>query len=477
MRLPRLTPFNAQKPVAGAERKRKKGAAKLAAAGAAAGARDGREGKAAKKMKTHADGRGNDTPAPRRAADGERHGDGGRGGADHGGSDTAGRGAKSSVGKPSEPQRVSGKNLGRRRRAQVRLPAPESASECLCLVFFLHCRLTRTMVAALQAKREQLRAARKGAGGDAPAVGDGEAAQVASAERNQKKRERLAAGAAAAPTQEDERAAKKAQLTEKRRLQRAGLLVASSAGGSAPATTMPAAPAAPALKSVKATKPSLLEKANAQLAGGRFRWLNEALYTRDGRGAWELLSDQPAMFAEYHEGFRKQTAQWPRQPLDECIAWLHRCPATWAVADFGCGDARLAAAVPQATVHSFDLVAAAPGVVACDMCNVPLEEGTVQAAVFCLSLMGTDYGKALAEAHRVLAPRGALWIAEVRSRFEGADGGVEAFLRALAALGFSLRARDESDTMFAVFRFSKADEPGAKAPRWPALKACEYKRR
>ncbi len=221
----------------------------------------------------------------------------------------------------------------------------------------------------------------------------------------------------------------------------------------------------------------MLEKAAAQLAGGRFRWLNEALYTRNGAGAWELLSGEPAMFAEYHAGFRKQTASWPRQPLDECIAWLRRCPATWAVADFGCGDARLAAAAPQTTVHSFDLVAAAPGVVACDMCAVPLEDGAVQAAVFCLSLMGTDYGLALAEAHRVLAPRGALWIAEVRSRFEGADGGVDAFLRALAALGFTLRARDESDTMFIVLRLIKADAPGAKQPRWPALKACEYKRR
>ena len=330
----------------------------------------------------------------------------------------------------------------------------------------------------LQAKREQQRAARTAAGGEAPAVGDAEAAQAANADRKQKKRERLAADATAAPrqpTEEDARAAKKAQLTEKRRLQRSGGPVASAAGGTTPHA--PPAPAAQAPKAAKAPKPSVLEKAAAQLAGGRFRWLNEALYTRDGRGAWELLSDQPAMFAEYHAGFRKQTAQWPRQPLDECIAWLRRCPTTWAVADFGCGDARLAAAVPQSTVHSFDLVAAAPGVIACDMCNIPLEDGAVQAAVFCLSLMGTDYGRALAEAHRVLAPRGALWIAEVRSRFEGADGGVDAFLRALAALGFSLRARDESDTMFAVFRFAKADEPGTKQPRWPALKACEYKRR
>ena len=36
------------------------------------------------------------------------------------------------------------------------------------------------------------------------------------------------------------------------------------------------------------------------------------------------------------------------------------------------------------------------------------------AAVFCLSLMGTDYPAFLKEAYRVLSPGGQLWIAEVR---------------------------------------------------------------
>ena len=46
------------------------------------------------------------------------------------------------------------------------------------------------------------------------------------------------------------------------------------------------------------------------------------------------------------------------------------------------------------------------------------------------------------------------------------------------AAGFTLRARDETDRMFAVFRLVKADAPPTgKPPRWPQLKACEYKRR
>ena len=48
--------------------------------------------------------------------------------------------------------------------------------------------------------------------------------------------------------------------------------------------------------------------------------------------------------------------------------------------------------MPWQTVHSFDLVAGAPGVVACNMAAVPLGDTSVDAAIFCLALMGTDYG-------------------------------------------------------------------------------------
>ena len=45
-------------------------------------------------------------------------------------------------------------------------------------------------------------------------------------------------------------------------------------------------------------------------------------------------------------------------PLDLIIAELKKLPKKSVVADFGCGEARLAKSVHRATVHSFDLVAA-----------------------------------------------------------------------------------------------------------------------
>ena len=62
---------------------------------------------------------------------------------------------------------------------------------------------------------------------------------------------------------------------------------------------------------------------------------------------------------------------------------------------------------PSQKVHSFDLVASAPGVVACNMAAVPLDDASVGAAVFSLALMGTDYGAFLIEAKRVSNDIGA----------------------------------------------------------------------
>lgn len=170
------------------------------------------------------------------------------------------------------------------------------------------------------------------------------------------------------------------------------------------------------------------------------------------------------------------------QPVDQAIRWLRGRPAEWAVADLGCGDAQIAATAAQ-QVHSFDLAATAPGVVACNMAAVPLPAGAVDAAIFCLSLMGTDYGAFLAEAARILKPTGWLWIAEVQSRFVDAGGAsvLPAFLEALGQLGFKLRRKDTSNTHFLVLELQRhkqhpSGDPGRLLP-WPELRACQYKKR
>lgn len=75
--------------------------------------------------------------------------------------------------------------------------------------------------------------------------------------------------------------------------------------------------------------------------------------------------------------------------------------ADYVIADLGCGEAKLAKSVPQ-TVHSFDLVAVNEYITACDMSKVQLENESVDVAIFCLSLMGSNIKEYLFEANRIL---------------------------------------------------------------------------
>ena len=170
----------------------------------------------------------------------------------------------------------------------------------------------------------------------------------------------------------------------------------------------------------------LLDKMRARLSGGQFRMINEALYTSSASDAWAHFKDNPELFEEYHSGYRYQTESWPTNPLDACITTVSALDADAVVADFGCGEAELARRVPQRQVHSFDLIAdPARGITAACTTDVPLEDESVDAAVFCLSLMGTDYHASLLEARRVLRPGGTLVVAEVLSRFGGRVGAGE----------------------------------------------------
>lgn len=45
----------------------------------------------------------------------------------------------------------------------------------------------------------------------------------------------------------------------------------------------------------------LLARMREQLSGGRFRWLNEQLYTCPGEEAFTLMQGQPELFQQYHE--------------------------------------------------------------------------------------------------------------------------------------------------------------------------------
>ncbi|CAJ1946821.1 unnamed protein product [Sphenostylis stenocarpa] len=219
-------------------------------------------------------------------------------------------------------------------------------------------------------------------------------------------------------------------------------------------------------KRTKLKEPStFLEKMRARLSGGHFRMINEKLYTCTGKEALDYFQEEPSLFNMYHAGYKSQMSNWPEQPVNVIIKWLKKQSPAFVVADFGCGEALIAKSMKN-KVYSLDLVSNDPNVIACDMANTPLVSSSVDVAVFCLSLMGTNYQSYLEESNRVLKPGGWLLIAEVKSRFDPNTGGADPqeFSNAISDLGFNS---------------VKQEKPISKRKEieWPVLKPCLYKRR
>lgn len=146
-------------------------------------------------------------------------------------------------------------------------------------------------------------------------------------------------------------------------------------------------------------------------------------------------------------------------------------PKDQVVADFGCGDAKLSDSVSH-KVYSLDLVATKPDVIACDMAKTPLTKETINVAVFCLSLMGTNLRDFLCEANRVLKPNGLLKVAEVKSRFDNVDE----FLQHVQSCGFKVVDKDVNGEYFYYFNFKKIGD-ATKTGNQFSLKPCLYKKR
>jgi ribosomal RNA-processing protein 8 len=188
-----------------------------------------------------------------------------------------------------------------------------------------------------------------------------------------------------------------------------------------------------------------------KLISARFRHLNETLYTKPSAHSLSLFSENPEMFIDYHEGFRRQVEVWPENPVNGYIFSikarakargrqggkkdrseetgenglppLPRTEGTCNIADLGCGDAALSSSLQPVAkklhlkIHSFDLHSPSPLVTKADIANLPLEDNSIDIAIFCLALMGTNWVDFIEEAFRVLRWKGELWVAEIKSRF------------------------------------------------------------
>lgn len=242
------------------------------------------------------------------------------------------------------------------------------------------------------------------------------------------------------------------------------------ASGSIPPPKPPANPPTSTLTPLQRTM-------RDKLTSARFRHLNQTLYTTPSSHSLSLFVRNPTFFNEYHEGFRRQVGVWPENPVEgfvmdiraramvrgmesqkarfrqekkqkgkkgfkeeepetvvEATAGLDPLPRTdgiCTVADLGCGDAHLAASLSgdlkklKLKILSYDLAAPSLLITQADIKSLPLKDSSVDIAVFCLALMGTNWIEFVEEAWRVLKWKGELWVAEIKSRFGRVGKGVK----------------------------------------------------
>ncbi|KAI5189643.1 ribosomal RNA-processing protein 8 [Nematocida minor] len=215
-------------------------------------------------------------------------------------------------------------------------------------------------------------------------------------------------------------------------------------------------------------KTDILEKLESSLKGAKFRILNEVLYRKEHKDM------NPELFRKYHEGYKEQVAKWPFNPVDKIVKQLVKTDANFVIADLGCGEAKIAKRFKERTIHSFDLVKPENDryITASDIRNLPLENESVDVAIFCLSLMGEDASAYIQEAYRIMKPGGVLKIVEVRSRIQKIDH----FVRPMAVHGFNLLTKDLESNFFCFFDFKKSSKKSKSLPAIP-LKSCVYKKR
>jgi ribosomal RNA-processing protein 8 len=205
---------------------------------------------------------------------------------------------------------------------------------------------------------------------------------------------------------------------------------------------------------------SLIDKLEKRLLAGKFRLINEKLY----KNSKTKIDD--SLLAAYHAGFQSQAEKWPERPLDLIKDKLKN---TQLIVDMGCGEAELATCFEF--VISLDLHPTNSHAMQCNMNSVPLRKKSVDAVVFCLSLMTMDASVPIREANRILRKGGRLLIAEVASRIRN----IREFIGQVEKTGFK-SLKTYTNKYFVLAEFEKTGSMD-DASHEIALRPWVYKKR
>lgn len=133
----------------------------------------------------------------------------------------------------------------------------------------------------------------------------------------------------------------------------------------------------------------------------------------------KALEREPERWMEYHKARHESMKTWSEIPYEYIASKIKN--KNRVVADFGCGENLMKTFIPYNKVYSFDHVAIDDTVIACDMAHTPLDDESIDIAVFSLALWGPNYEDYFKEAYRVLNYDGLMYIAEPTKSYSEED--------------------------------------------------------
>ena len=149
----------------------------------------------------------------------------------------------------------------------------------------------------------------------------------------------------------------------------------------------------------------------------------------------EWFKEDSTRWTEYHRVREENIKDWVEDPITVIAERLNENPGQ-TIADLGCGMNRLKDLVKNYNAwYSFDHCAVDPSVVEADCSDLHeyLGDESVDSAVFCMSLWGTNYLDSIKEAHRYLKTGGTLYVVEPKDKVDQS-----VLLGEVVQLGFNL---------------------------------------
>jgi superfamily II DNA or RNA helicase len=175
--------------------------------------------------------------------------------------------------------------------------------------------------------------------------------------------------------------------------------------------------------------PKLFEKNKNQL--GDFSEMNQRWSVTKSENTHNRLSNNPSEWYYYHTLYSEKRKTWSEIPYIEIAKKINVRP-DWIVGDFGCGENLLSKEITN-KVYAFDHIAIDNSVYSCDIKNVPIEDNVLDAAVFSLSLMGSNYTDYFKEAYRTLKIYGNIFVCEPAKKWEGREDDLK---KSIESVGF-----------------------------------------